>query len=101
MPVTRTPTTCVERRKNSKKKPCCTSSLHIVPLSIRSNNVGLSCTNTRPTQPGLQNLPAIQESNSEILETHDSQELEPPLRSNHRQLPRHPPRQISGRRLAP
>ena len=30
----------------------------------------------------------------------DSQELEPPLRSNHRQLPRHPPRQISGRRLA-
>src|SRR6266852_9751450 len=55
---------------------------------------------THDPQPGLQNLPAIQESNSEIPETHDSQELEPPLRSNHRQLPRHPPRQVSGRRLA-
>src|SRR5712672_2926491 len=32
--------------------------------------------------------------------THNSQELEPPLRSNHRQLPRPPPRQVSGRRLA-
>src|SRR5712664_1377042 len=55
---------------------------------------------THDPQPGLQNLPAIQESNSEIPETHDSQELEPPLRSNHRQLPCHPPRQVSGRRLA-
>src|SRR5580700_11189341 len=55
---------------------------------------------THDPQPGLQNLPAIQKSNSEIPETHDSQELEPPLRSNQRQLPRHPPRQISGRRLA-
>src|SRR5712671_2568682 len=55
---------------------------------------------THDPQPGLQNVPAIQESNSEIPETHNSQELEPPLRSNHRQLPRHPPRQVSGRRLA-
>jgi hypothetical protein len=55
---------------------------------------------THDPQPGLQNVPAIQESNFEIPETHNSQELEPPLRSNHRQLPRHPPRQISGRRLA-
>src|SRR5258705_3516316 len=55
---------------------------------------------THDPQPGLQNVPAIQESNSEIPETHNSQELEPRLRSNHRQLPRHPPRQVSGRRLA-
>jgi hypothetical protein len=44
---------------------------------------------THDPQPGLQNVPAIQESNFEIPETHNSQELEPPLRSNHRQLPRH------------
>src|SRR5713226_3375029 len=55
---------------------------------------------THDPQPGLQNVPAIQDSNFEIPETHNSQELEPPLRSNHRQLPRHPPRQVSGRRLA-
>jgi transposase len=55
---------------------------------------------THDPQQGLQNVPAIQKSNSEIPETHNSQELEPPLRSNHRQLPRHPPRQISGCRLA-
>jgi hypothetical protein len=51
-------------------------------------------------QSGLQNIPAIQESNSEIPETHDSQELEPHLRSNHRQLSASSTLGISGRRLA-
>lgn len=54
----------------------------------------------RVPQSGLQNIPAIRESNSEIPETHDSQELEPPLRSNHRQLSASSTLGISGRRLA-